>query len=137
MEKTIGLGRKIAITSRQRNVDKSRGSSTPYLYYVMLQFAFWFVSRNCGFLQELFLGDKGERAERSIGSNGTNFVNQRHMAKWGLRIYQGSLMHYWQSKHDVSYMIQHRFFYRVFKAKFFPNGTIMEVANPSSASHAW
>ena len=28
-------------------------------------------------------------------------------------------------------------FYRVFKAKFFPYCTIMEAANPSSASYAW
>ena len=28
-------------------------------------------------------------------------------------------------------------FYRVFKAKFFPHCTIMEAANPSSASYAW
>ena len=38
----------------------------------------------------------------------------------------------WRLLHDKTSL-----FYRVFKSKFFPNSTIMEAANPSSASYAW
>ena len=38
----------------------------------------------------------------------------------------------WRLLHDKTSL-----FYRVFKAKFFPNGSIMEATNPSSASYAW
>ena len=38
----------------------------------------------------------------------------------------------WWLLHDKTSL-----FYRVFKSKFFPNCTIMEVAIPSSASYAW
>lgn len=38
----------------------------------------------------------------------------------------------WRLLHDKTSL-----FYRVFKAKFFPNCIIMEAANPNSASYAW
>ena len=38
----------------------------------------------------------------------------------------------WRLLHDKTSL-----FYRVFKSKFFPKGTNMEAANPSSASYAW
>ena len=38
----------------------------------------------------------------------------------------------WRLLHDKTSL-----FYRVFKAKIFPNSSIMEAANPSSASYAW
>ena len=38
----------------------------------------------------------------------------------------------WRLLHDKTSL-----FYRVFKANFFPNSSIMEAANPSSASYAW
>ena len=38
----------------------------------------------------------------------------------------------WRLLHDKTSL-----FYRVFKSKLFPNGTIMEAGNPSSASYAW
>ena len=38
----------------------------------------------------------------------------------------------WRLLHDKTSL-----FYRVFKSKFFPNGTNMEAVNPSSASYAW
>ena len=38
----------------------------------------------------------------------------------------------WQLLHDKTSL-----FYRVFKANFFPNSTIMEAANLSSTSYAW
>ena len=38
----------------------------------------------------------------------------------------------WRFLHDKTSL-----FYRVFKSKFFPNGTIIKAANPSSASYAW
>ena len=38
----------------------------------------------------------------------------------------------WRLLHDKTSL-----FYRVFKSKYFPNSTIMDAANPSSASYAW
>ena len=38
----------------------------------------------------------------------------------------------WRLLHDTNSL-----FYRVFKAKFFPNSTIMEAKNPTNASYAW
>ena len=38
----------------------------------------------------------------------------------------------WCLLHDTNSL-----FYRVFKAKFFPNSTIMEAKNPANASYAW
>ena len=38
----------------------------------------------------------------------------------------------WRLLHDKTSL-----FYKVFKSKFFPNGTIMEAVNLSSASYAW
>ena len=38
----------------------------------------------------------------------------------------------WRLLHDKTSL-----FYRVFKAKIFPNSSIMEAANPSLASYAW
>lgn len=88
------------------------------------------------FVKNLFWGQRGEgrkvhwikweelckpKAQGGMGFKNLSRFNDPILAKQA-----------WRLLHDTTSL-----FYRVFKAKFFLNGTIMEVANLSSASHAW
>ena len=60
--------------------------------------------------------------------------NQGGMGFKDLALYNDALLakQTWRLLHDIQSL-----FHRVFKAKFFPNSTVLEAKCPSSASHAW
>ena len=57
---------------------------------------------------------------------------------WGLEIWLYLMTPCWQNKHrDYKKKIQNSLFYKVFKARFFPNCSTMEVKDSRSGSSAW
>ena len=60
--------------------------------------------------------------------------NQGGMGFKDLALYNDALLakQTWRLLHDTQSL-----FYKVFKAKFFPNSTVLEAKCPQSASHAW
>ena len=61
------------------------------------------------------------KAQGAMGFKNLSLFNDALLAK-----------HTWRLLHDTSFL-----FYCVFKAKFFPNSSVMEAKIPANASHAW
>lgn len=57
--------------------------------------------------------------------------------EWGSKIFKGLTMQSWQKQTWRLLHNKNSLFYWIFKVKIFPNCTIMEVTNLSSASYAW
>ena len=74
---------------------------------------------------------------RFIGLSDRTYVSINLKVVWVLKISPFLMMHFWQTHtwrllHDTNSL-----FYHVFKAKLFPNTSVMEAKIPANASCAW
>ena len=69
--------------------------------------------------------------EKFIGKVGRHYASQRLMEAWVSKIFASSTKPVWRLVHDKTSL-----FYKVFKAKYFPNCSVFE-AKAKSGSFAW
>ena len=84
-----------------------------------------------------FFWVKGVIIGRFIGLSDRTYVSINLKVVWVLKISPFLMMHFWQTHtwrllHDTNSL-----FYHVFKAKLFPNTSVMEAKIPANASCAW
>lgn len=136
MEENSRVGREVVASSEPRDFNKIHSQALPTYTMSCFKLPAGLCHEIEALINKFFWGQRGEsrkvhwmkwedlckpKIQGGMGFKDLSRFNDTLLAKQT-----------WRLLHDKTSL-----FYRVFKAKFFPNCTIMEAANPNSASYAW